>query len=85
VNYAMSGVREVLVSGARAIEVRKDVHDEYAERYRHEIDQLIWAHPSVEHSHYKNRAGKIFTLSPWPIETYWGWTRAVDPSEYVLS
>jgi len=85
VNYAMSAVREVLVSGARAIEVRKDVHDEYAERYRHEIDQLIWAHPSVEHSHYKNRAGKIFTLSPWPIETYWGWTRAVDPSEYVLS
>lgn len=85
VNYAMSAIREVLVNGARAIEVREDVHDEYAVRYRHEIDQLIWSHPSVEHSHYKNRAGKIFTLSPWPIETYWAWTRAVDPSEYVLT
>jgi 4-hydroxyacetophenone monooxygenase len=84
-NYTMSAIHEVLVSGARAAEVRKDVHDEYAERYRREIDQLIWAHPSVEHSHYKNREGKIFTLSPWPIETYWAWTRAIDPSDYVLS
>jgi 4-hydroxyacetophenone monooxygenase len=85
VNYTMSAIHAVLASGARAIEVRNDVHDRYAERYRREIDQLIWAHPSVEHSHYKNRAGKIFTLSPWPIETYWAWTRAVDPSEYVLT
>jgi hypothetical protein len=30
-------------------------------------------------------AGKIFTLSPWPIETYWAWTRAVDSAEYVLT
>ena len=35
--------------------------------------------------YYKNRAGKVFTLSPWPIETYWAWTRAVDASEYVLT
>jgi 4-hydroxyacetophenone monooxygenase len=85
VNYAMSAIHQVLASGARAIEIREDVHDAYARRYRHEIDQLVWAHASVEHSHYKNRAGKIFTLSPWPIETYWEWTRAVDRAEYVLA
>lgn len=84
VRYTMSAIREVLARGAHAIEVRKPVHDAYAERYRREIDQLVWAHPSVEHSHYKNRAGKIFTLSPWPIEDYWAWTRAIDPAEYVL-
>jgi 4-hydroxyacetophenone monooxygenase len=85
VNYTMSAIREVLVRGARAIEVRKDVHDEYAGRYRREIDQLLWSHPAVEHSHYKNRVGKIFTLSPWPIETYWAWTRAVAASDYLLT
>ena len=52
---------------------------EYHERYRGEIKQMVWSHPSVKHSHFKNPNGEIFTLSPWPIPTYWRWTRAVDP------
>ena len=84
VNYTMCAIRVVLTAGARAIEVRKDVHDEYLGRYRAEIDQLVWSHPAIEHSHYKNPDGRIFTLSPWPIEVYWGWTRSVDPAEYVI-
>ena len=44
-----------------------------------EIDQLVWSHPSIEHSHYKNPQGKIFTLSPWPLELYWEWTRRPTP------
>ena len=54
------------------------------ERYRAEIDQLVWSHPSIEHSHYKNPQGKIFTLSPWPLELYWEWTRAADPEQYLV-
>ena len=49
-----------------------------------EIDQLVWSHPSIEHSHYKNPQGKIFTLSPWRLELYWEWTRAADPEAFVL-
>jgi 4-hydroxyacetophenone monooxygenase len=84
VAYTMSAIHEVLAADARAIEVRQDIHDEYLVRYRDEIDQLVWSHPSIEHSHYKNPDGKIFTLSPWPIEEYWGWTRNVDPAEYLI-
>jgi len=84
IHYAMDCIHRVLASGARTIEVRKDAHDEYIERYRAEIDQLIWSHPSIAHSHYKNPHGKIFTLSPWPLEHYWEWTRAADPAEYVV-
>jgi hypothetical protein len=36
----------------------------------------------VKHSHFKNPKGEIFTLSPWPIPTYWHWTRAIDPAHY---
>ena len=36
-------------------------------RYQSEISQMVWAHWSVKHSHFKNPDGKIFTLSPWPI------------------
>ena len=78
-------IARVLSSGAETIEVRKDAHDDYAERYQREIGQLVWSHPSIKHSHYKNPQGKVFTLSPWPIETYWEWTRAVDPEDYVIA
>ena len=81
----MARAQRVLESGARTIEVRRDAHDEYAERHQAEISQLVWAHPSITHSHYKNPQGKVFTLSPWPIDRYWQWTQAVDPDDYVLA
>ena len=27
--------------------------------------------------------GKIFTISPWPIPTYWTWTKTFEPKDYV--
>jgi 4-hydroxyacetophenone monooxygenase len=84
VQYTMEAIRTVLQAGASSIEVRQDVLDEYMTRYRAEIDQLIWSHPTIEHTHYKNPNGKIFTLSPWPIEVYWAWTHTVDAADYVL-
>jgi 4-hydroxyacetophenone monooxygenase len=85
VHYAMDAIHRVLAAGARTIEVRREAHDEYVERYEHEIGQLVWSHPSITHSHYKNPAGRVYTLSPWPIVTYWEWTRAVDPDDYVIA
>ena len=85
VHYALDAIHRVLTAGAQTIEVRKDAHDDYAERYTREIGQLVWSHPSITHSHYKNPQGKVFTLSPWPLEQYWKWTRVVDPDDYVIA
>jgi 4-hydroxyacetophenone monooxygenase len=85
VHYAMEAIRETLASGVRSCEVRAEAHDDYMARYQAEISQLVWSHPSIRHSHYKNLAGKIFTLSPWPIDLYWEWTRRVDRNDYVFA
>ena len=85
IHYAMDAIHRVLTAGSRSIEVRKDAHDEYAGRYQREIDQLVWSHPSITHSHYKGPQGKIFTLSPWPLYQYWEWTRSVEPDDYVMA
>jgi 4-hydroxyacetophenone monooxygenase len=82
VHYAMAAIRETLASGARSCEVAAEAHDDYAARHQAEISQLVWSHPSIRHSHYKNPAGKVFTLSPWPLDLYWEWTRDVDRSHY---
>ena len=84
-NFTMDAIRQVLASGMRTIEVRKDVHDEYVERHQEEIGQLVWSHPSITHSHYKNPAGKIFTLSPWKMETYWEWTKTADMDDFIVT
>ncbi len=83
--YLMDAMHQVLSTGATSIEVKPEVNDEFAARYRAEIDQMIWAHESIEHSHFKNRSGKIYSLSPWPMDVYWSWTLAVDPDDYLLS
>ncbi|MFN8027411.1 MAG: NAD(P)/FAD-dependent oxidoreductase [Acidimicrobiia bacterium] len=84
-SHAMEAIRLVLTSGARSIEVDEKVHDEYAEWHQHEISQLVWAHPSIRHSHYKNPQGKVFTLSPWPIDQYWELTRTIDAADFQIA
>jgi 4-hydroxyacetophenone monooxygenase len=83
VDYVMQALRELLVSGHRTLEPRPEIQDEYAQRYEREIAQMVWAHASVKHSHFKNREGKIFTISPWPIPTYWTWTKTFEPKDYL--
>ena len=82
VNYVMEALRAMLTAGQRTAEPRRDVHDAYAARHQSEISQMVWAHWSVKHSHFKNADGKIFTLSPWPIPTYWALTKNFEPSDY---
>jgi 4-hydroxyacetophenone monooxygenase len=82
--HAMDVIHLVLTRGARTAEVRRDVHDEYAAWHQDEISQLVWAHPSIAHSHYKNPAGKVYTLSPWAVDHYWALTKELQPDAYEL-
>jgi len=82
--HAMDAIHRVLTAGAATIEVRQDVHDRYADDLIEQISSLVWAHPSIRHSHYKNPDGKVYTLSPWPMDEYWEMTREVDPDDYLI-
>jgi 4-hydroxyacetophenone monooxygenase len=83
--HAMDAIRAVLVADARAIEVERAAHDAYAEKHQAAISQLVWAHPAITHSHYKNPDGRVFTLSPWAMDDYWAMTRHLDPDDYRLT
>jgi 4-hydroxyacetophenone monooxygenase len=84
-SYAMQAMHAVLAAGARSIEVRTDVHDAYAAWHQDEISQLVWAHPAIAHSHYKNPAGRVYTLSPWPLDQYRELTEVLRPEEYLIT
>lgn len=70
--------------GARSMEPRRDVCDEWVSRSQAEMRTLVWAHPAIEHSFYKNDDGEVYGLSPWRLVDYWTWTRTPDPSDFVI-
>ena len=72
----ITGCLDALISGdLTAIEPRQAVHDDYYERTQKELEGLVWSHPSIKHSWFKNAEGKIHVLSPWRLVDYWSWTR----------
>ena len=82
--HAMDAIRQVLEAAARSIEVRQEAHDEYTDRLTSAIANLVWAHPKIQHSHYKNPSGKVYTLSPWTIDEYWEMARLAEPGDYRI-
>ena len=84
IRYIMGALGQLRSSGHRTIEVRPEVHDAYNDRLQAELDTMVWSHPSIRSSWYRNDAGRIFILSPWRLVDYWSWTREPDMSEFVL-
>jgi 4-hydroxyacetophenone monooxygenase len=84
VRYIMGCIRLLLERDARALEVRRDVHDVYCRKLEATLARTLWAHPAVEHSWYRNSRGKVTVLSPWKLLDYWNWTRAPDPDDYLV-
>ncbi len=83
--YIMGCLAILLTDGHAAIECRQDVHDEYNERLQAELDTMVWSHPSIRHSWYRNDEGRIYILSPWRLVDYWTWTLQPDLDEFVLT
>ena len=83
VRYILSCVRQLLESGHRALDVRKDVHDQFNERVDAENRSMAWGWSDVN-SWYKNERGRVAQNWPFTLLEYWQRTLKMDPSEYVF-
>lgn len=66
-----------------AIDVRRSVHDDYVRRVDAEHEQLIWTHPGMS-TYYRNRHGRVFSVTPWRMVDYWQMTHDPDLGDYHL-
>ncbi len=85
IRYIMGCLGALLAGGHRSIECRLEVHDEYNERLQAELDTMVWSHPSIRSSWYRNSEGRIYILSPWRLVDYWSWTRAPELDDFLLT
>jgi 4-hydroxyacetophenone monooxygenase len=76
---------ELLIEGGHlSLEPREDKTDDWHARSQAEMRRLVWSHPSIKHSFYKNSLGEVHGLSPWRLVDYWNWTREPDPDDFVI-
>ena len=50
-----------------------------------EIVKMVWAHPAITHSYFKNADGEIHTVSPWRLDEYWAAVREPDWSQFIIT
>jgi len=83
IRYITGCIKALVETPLRSIEPRPSVHDEYYERTQRELEGLVWSHPSITHSWFKNSAGRVHVLSPWRLVDYWSWTRKPNLDDFV--
>ena len=57
---------------------------DWHQRTQAQIKTMVWAHPAVKHSYFKNADGEIHTVSPWRLNEYWAAVREPDWSQFVI-
>ncbi len=85
IRYIMGCLDLLLTAGDRAMEPRRDRYNDWYARSQEELASLVWAQPSIEHSFYKDRNGRVHSLSPWRLVDYWAWTRTPDPADFEFA
>lgn len=83
VRYIVGCLRLLAETGARAIEVRKDVHDAFNARVDEANQGWAWGSPHVS-SWYKNKFGRVSQNWPFGLIDYWSATLAPKPDDYIL-
>ena len=84
VRYILALVEQMLAGGHRAVDVRKDVHDEFNEQVDAENRMMAWGWSDVN-SWYKNDHGRVAQNWPFTLLEYWQRTLAPDPDDYVVA
>jgi 4-hydroxyacetophenone monooxygenase len=83
VRYVLGCLGLLLAGGHRALDVRKDVHDEFNQRVDAENALMAWGWSDVN-SWYKNEHGHVAQNWPFTLLEYWQRTLAPDPDDYQL-
>lgn len=67
-----------------SIEPTAQAAAEWHKATQDEIVKMVWAHPAIKHSYFKNADVEIHTVSPWRLDEYWSAVREPDWSQFVI-
>ena len=71
----------MLEAGRAAIDVRKDVFDEYNELVDRTSETTVWTHPGTN-TYFRNSRGRLVFVSPFRNVEYWTRARQSSIADY---
>ena len=83
VRYIVGSLKLMLETGAKTLEVRKDIHDSFNKKVDEANAMMAWGSPNVT-SWYKNENGRVSQNWPFPLVDYWNATVAPNPDDFIL-
>ncbi|MDZ4265189.1 MAG: 4-hydroxyacetophenone monooxygenase, partial [Mycobacterium sp.] len=82
--YVLGCIDMLLTSGAASATPKAAVCADYDRRSQERLKTMVYSHPAVTSSYYKNSKGELPTLFAWRIVDYWKWTHRPNPDHYEL-
>ncbi|MCV7381391.1 4-hydroxyacetophenone monooxygenase [Mycobacterium alsense] len=82
--YIDQCLRRLVEDGLHSMEPKPEPAKQWHERTQTRIKKMVWSHPAVKHSYFKNPDGEIHTVSPWRLNEYWAAVREPDWSQFVV-
>ncbi len=79
--YVAKTLVELLERGASALDVRPEARDAWVAKVDAEHAQLVWTHPGTG-NWYRNRHGRVVSVSPFRLVDYWRMTHEADLGSY---
>ena len=83
VRYVVGCLELLARTGARSLEVRREVHDAFNERVDQGNRRMAWGAPQSQ-SWYKNASGRVSQNWPFPLVEYWRATLQPEPTDFLL-
>jgi 4-hydroxyacetophenone monooxygenase len=84
VNYVVECLHHLVSTGARAMDCRPEVHQQYAARIDAGNAMMAWGAAPEVNSWYKSDSGKIAQNWPFSLREFWAQTRSVRADDYEL-
>ena len=81
--YINQCLEHLVEANLHSLEPAAEAANEWHQRTQTEIKNMVWSHPAVKHSYFKNANGEIHTVSPWRLNEYWAAVREPDWSQFL--
>jgi 4-hydroxyacetophenone monooxygenase len=84
VRYIMGCLEILIKNGAKYLDCRSDVHDDFNKLVDEANSRMAWG-ISKANTWYRNKAGRVTQNWPFTLLEYWRRTRTPDPADYEIA
>jgi 4-hydroxyacetophenone monooxygenase len=82
--YVDQCLRRLAEQRLHSVEPKAEAATAWHHRTQTQIKKMVWSHPAVKHSYFKNADGEIHTVSPWRLNEYWAAVLQPDWSQFLV-